>query len=248
MEKNNIWDLTTLPPGKEAVGCKWEYKVKCNSDGSVERFKARLVAKGFTQVVGEDYTEVFSPVAKIVSVRLFIALAAARGWNLHQLDVNNAFLHGNLDEDIYMLPPPDYLKAEKGMVCRLKKSIYSLKQASRQWNLEFTSKLQAFGFLQSCHDHCLFRYHKGDNFLFVLVYVDDVLLTGSDPTLMEEVKSYLDRAFMIKILAQPSTSLVWNLLAQIKVSMSVKPSIPLIFLGMLECWIAHLLLPLSLRA
>ena len=106
LQANGTWTLTTLPTGKIPIGCRWVYKVKLRSDGSIERHKARLVAKGFTQLEGIDYQDTFSPTAKIISVRCLLALAAARGWSLHQMDVNNAFLHGDLAEEIYMSPPP----------------------------------------------------------------------------------------------------------------------------------------------
>ncbi|KAK4380821.1 Retrovirus-related Pol polyprotein from transposon RE2 [Sesamum angolense] len=143
----------------------------------------------------------FSPVAKIVTVRLFIAIASAYCWPLLQLDVNNAFLHGHLDEEVYMVPPEGYDKAHGGLVCRLKRSLYGLKQASRQWNIELTSKLESYGFTQSPHDHCLFTLRKDSLFLALIVYVDDVLLTGNSLDDLNAVKSYLDDLFTIKDLS-----------------------------------------------
>ncbi|KAK4387417.1 Retrovirus-related Pol polyprotein from transposon RE1 [Sesamum angolense] len=198
LENNETWELTTLPRDKKAIGSKWVFKLKMNPDGSVERYKARLVAKGYNQIEGVDYFDSFSPVAKTVTVRVLLAVATVKSWPLFQLDVNNAFLHGHLEEDVYMTPPEGYTKAQSGQVCKLKRSLYGLKQASRQWNLELTTKLLEFGFQQSSHDHCLFIKHSDSSFLALLVYVDDILLTGSSTTDIDVVKTYLDRLFTIK--------------------------------------------------
>ncbi|KAL0360716.1 UNVERIFIED_CONTAM: Retrovirus-related Pol polyprotein from transposon RE1 [Sesamum radiatum] len=197
LEQNHTWEVTNLPPGKRAIGCRWVYKLKLRDDGSVDRCKARLVAKGYNQVEGVDYVDCFSPVAKAVTVRLFLAIASAHSWHLHQLDVNNAFLHGYLDEEIFMHPPEGY-DVPQGHVCKLNRSLYGLKQASRQWNQEFTSKLLVFGFVQSSNDHCLFTMGSQHTFVALLIYVDDVLITSPSVSLITGVKNYLDGLFTIK--------------------------------------------------
>ncbi|GKU86582.1 hypothetical protein SLEP1_g1092 [Rubroshorea leprosula] len=131
LEKNNTWTLETFPPDKRPIGCKWVYKIKYNADGTIERYKARLVAKGFTQVEGIDYHDTFAPVTKLVTIRCLLAIAATRNWELHQLDVHNVFLHEDLNEEVYMQLPPGYGNKGEQRVCRLRKSLYGLKQASR---------------------------------------------------------------------------------------------------------------------
>ncbi|KAK2366753.1 putative mitochondrial protein [Trifolium repens] len=198
LEQNHTWKLTDLPHGKHPIGCKWIYKVKYKSDGSIERYKARLVAKGFTQQEGLDYFDTFSLVVKMTTVRLVLALAAAKGWHLHQLDVNNAFLHGDLHEEVYMTVPPGFKTSHPNQVCKLLKSLYGLKQASRQWNFKLTSALLKLGYWQSKSDYSLFVKHLDSKITILLVYVDDIVLAGNDLNEIDLVKSQLDNQFRIK--------------------------------------------------
>jgi hypothetical protein len=187
-----------LPPNVKPIGSRWVYRVKYKSDGTVERYKARLVAKGYSQVEGLDFFDTFSPVAKLTTVRLLLALSAINNWHLHQLDVNNAFLHGELQEDVYMHIPDGVTCARPNQVCKLQKSLYGLKQASRKWNERLTSLLLREGYTQSTADYSLFTLTNDANFTALLVYVDDIVLAGNDLMEFTRIKGILDSAFKIK--------------------------------------------------
>ncbi|KAF5452044.1 hypothetical protein F2P56_027083 [Juglans regia] len=198
LEANSTWTLDHLSPGKKPIGCKWVFKTKLKADGSIERYKARLVAKGYTQVEGLDYHETFAPVAKMTTVRCLLAIAAKKNWIIHQLDVNNAFLHGDLDEEVYMIPPPGYCTQGETRVCRLRKSLYGLKQASRNWFFKLTTVLLDAGFRQSQADHSLFTLITHTSITIVLVYVDDILVAGNDLPQIEFFKNHLFTHFKTK--------------------------------------------------
>ncbi|KAM1270153.1 hypothetical protein ACFX2G_002244 [Malus domestica] len=198
LEENQTWSMVPLPADHRAIGCKWVFKIKYHSDGTIERYKARLVAKGFTQREGIDYKETFAPVAKLITVRCLLTVAAVRHWPLHQMDVQNAFLHGELHEEVYMLPPPSYRRQGERVVCRLKKSLYGLKQASRSWFQKFSSAIHDIGFIQSRADYSLFTKVYGSSITIVLLYVDDMVITGNNDGAINDLKQILSRCFRIK--------------------------------------------------
>lgn len=127
LELNHTWDLVELPPGKVALGCKWVYRIKLKADGTLERHKSRLVVLGNNQIKGIDYEETFAPIAKMTTVRIFLDIAAKQDYEVHQMDVHNAFLHGDLDEEVYMKLSPGFRSDSDTRVCRLRKSLYGLR-------------------------------------------------------------------------------------------------------------------------
>lgn len=204
LKDNEVWELTTLPPDKKAVGCKWVYRVKTNSDGSIERFKARLVARGFDQKYGLDYDETFCPVVRLESLRSLIALSTQRGLELHHVDVHTAFLNGTLQEEVFMKQPTGYEKeGEEHLVCKLRKSIYGLKQSSRCWNTALDAHLKQMGFTQLKSDPCIY-VSGGDDPFYIGVYVDDMILAGKEAVRMKSVKKQLASKFDIKDLGKLS--------------------------------------------
>lgn len=197
--KYNTWVLSPLPEGKKIVGCKWVFSIKHKADGTVERYKARLVAKGYTQTYGVDYQETFSPVAKLNTVRVLLSVAVNLDWPLYQLDVRNAFLHGNLEEEVYMDIPPGYTESSKSnMVCKLQKALYGLKQSPRAWFGRFNQAMKKYGFSQSNSDHTLFLKHQNRKVTALLIYVDDMIITGNDPEEITRLQEKLATEFEMK--------------------------------------------------
>ena len=197
LSKNHTWDLVTLPLGKSVVGYKWIYKIKTRSDGSIERQKARLVAKSFTQEYKIDYEETFALVARISSVRALLAVVAARKWDIFQMDVKNAFLNGNLSEEVYMQPPPG-LSVESNKVCHLRHALYGLKQAPRAWFAKFSSTIFRLGYTASPYDSALFLRRTDKGTILLLLYVDDMIITGDDLSGIQKLKDFLSQQFEMK--------------------------------------------------
>ena len=205
MEDNGVWDLIELPKGLKPIGCKWIFKTKRDSNGNVERYKARLVVKGFTQREGIDYKETFSPVSSKDSFRTIMALVAHFDLELHQMDVKTTFLNGNIDETIYMVQPQNFVSGDpKSMVCKLKKSIYGLKQASREWYHKFHQVITSNGFEVNLVEDCVYHKFSGSKFIFLILYVDDILLASSDIGLLHETKKFLSKKFEMKDLGNAS--------------------------------------------
>uniref|UniRef100_A0A2N9FMC6 Integrase catalytic domain-containing protein n=1 Tax=Fagus sylvatica TaxID=28930 RepID=A0A2N9FMC6_FAGSY len=199
LQRQQTWSLVPPPSNHNIVGCKWVYKIKRKPDGSVARYKARLVAKGYHQQAGLDYDETFSPVVKPATVRLILSIAAQFRWSLRQLDVSNAFLHRLLKEDVYMVQPQGFVDSSRPHhVCKLQKSLYGLKQAPRAWFERFTSQLLVLGFTASTADPSLFIYRSSSTVIFLLVYVDDIIITGNSPSALSSLVQQLATSFELK--------------------------------------------------
>ena len=198
------WHLVPLPTGRRAIGSKWVFKQKKDSNGEVMRFKARLVAQGFEQRYGEDFDEVHAPVALQQTLRVLLTVAGHKKLIVRHVDVKNAYLHGKLEEDIFMRQPPGYSVAGKEeLVCKLDRSIYGLKQAARVWNATIKKVLIGLGFQQSEADACLFsmQLSNGER-IYLLIYVDDMILVCRNGDHIEAVEEALRKHLEISSLGE----------------------------------------------
>lgn len=195
LEENNTWTIVDKPPNIKPIKAKWIFKLKLNTDGSIERYKARLVAKGYSQIPNIDYKETFAPVASMTTVRMMLAAAAQNDYDIIQFDIKTAFLYGDLDEEIYM-ECPEYYDSPKGKVCKLVKSLYGLKQAPRQWHKKFDSFLKKFDLMQSNYDRCL--YYSTDKNVLLTIYVDDGLIVTKDHSRAMNLIDYLKEYLIVK--------------------------------------------------
>ncbi|CAJ2678824.1 unnamed protein product [Trifolium pratense] len=208
LESNKTWHLVDLPPGCKPIGCKWILKKKLKPDGTVDKYKARLVAKGFRQRENIDFFDTFSPVTRITSIRVLISIAAIYNLEVHQMDVKTAFLNGDLEEEIYMEQPEGFVvHGQETKVCKLEKSLYGLKQAPKQWHEKFDNLMVSNGFKLNESDKCI--YYKSDNNICTMIclYVDDMLIFGSNLSAVNAVKSLLCNNFDMKDLGEASVIL-----------------------------------------
>ncbi|WJZ98697.1 hypothetical protein VitviT2T_017207 [Vitis vinifera] len=203
MKINKVWTLVEASKDIKPIGCKWVYKKKIGADGKVETYKARLVAKGYRQKEGIDYDETFSPVAMLKSIRILLAIAAYYDYEIWQMDVKTAFLNGELKEDVYMTQPEGYTSmSDHNKVCKLRRSIYGLKQASRSWNIHFNKTIEKFDFIKCEEEPCVYKRFSGSTIIFLVLYVDDILLIGNDIPAMQGTKVWLSKQFSMKDLGE----------------------------------------------
>uniref|UniRef100_A0A2N9HM45 Uncharacterized protein n=1 Tax=Fagus sylvatica TaxID=28930 RepID=A0A2N9HM45_FAGSY len=198
-----VTDQTPPPPFVDLTGCKWVYKIKTKSDGTIERYKARLVDKGYAQEYGIDYEETFASVARITSVRSLLTIATVHQWPLFQMDIKNAFLNGDLTKEVYMQAPLGYSECPD-KVCLLCRALYGLKQAPRAWFGKFSSIVHQFGFSSSPHDTTLFIRRSDKGMILLLLYVDDMIITGDDHSSISDFKQLLYQHFEMKDLGHLS--------------------------------------------
>jgi hypothetical protein len=196
MHDNQVWNLIDPMDGVRPIGCKWVFKKKTDKDENVHIYKARLVAKGFKQIHGIDYDETFSPIVMLKCVRILLAIAAYFDYETWQMDVKMTFLNENRTEDVYMTQPESFIDPKHvGKICKFQKSIYGLKQASQSWNLCFDEVVKGFSFIKNVVEPYVYKKISGSAIIFLVLYVNDILLIGNDISVLEAVKSSLRKSF-----------------------------------------------------
>lgn len=191
IEQNQTWQLTDLPEGHKAIGLKWIYKIKKNVDGETVKCKARLVAKGYVQQQGIDFEEIFAPVTRTEIVRTILSLTAQQGWTAYHLDVKAAFLNGELLEEVYVVQPEGYKNEQyPEKVYKLRKALYGLRQAPRAWNQRLDKYLESINFQRCPQEHGVYKKNTSKGILLIGVYVDDLIVTGSN---LEEINKFKEQ-------------------------------------------------------
>ncbi|WVZ89575.1 LOW QUALITY PROTEIN: hypothetical protein U9M48_035957 [Paspalum notatum var. saurae] len=198
MADNQVWNWVEPLDQVRPIECKW-----IDTDGNVHIYKARLVAKGFRQIQGVDYAETFLPIGMLKSIQILLAIPAYHDYEVSQMDVKTAFLNGNLSEDMYMTQPDGFVDPQNAWkVCKLLKSIYGLKQASRSWNLRFDEVVKGFGFIKNVEEPCVYKKWERARLSGLILYVDDILLIGNDIPMLEAMKDSFRKSFSMKDLGE----------------------------------------------
>ncbi|GJX26130.1 retrotransposon protein, putative, ty1-copia subclass, partial [Tanacetum coccineum] len=203
MKDNHVWNLVDLPPNCKTIGSKWLFKKKTYIDGNIHTYNARLVTKGFTQTYRVSYEETFLPVADIKAIRILIAIVAFYDYKIWKMDVKTAFLNGYLNKDVYMVQYDGFVNPKHPRrVCKLQRSIYGLKQASRSWNKRFDEEIKKYGFTQNLDEPCVYMRASISIVVFLIIYVYDILLMGNNIPMLQDVKSWFGKCFAMKDLGE----------------------------------------------
>ena len=198
LNENGTWILTELPENKTAIGSKWVYKIKKDEKGNITRYKARLVAQGYSQKFGEDYDEVFAPVAKPSTLRTILTIAGSKGMIVKHYDVETAYLNGDLSHEVYMKQPDGYQKGTTE-VCKLKKNLYGLKQGANEWNKKLNEVLVTDGYKRSDNDQCLYSKQYDDGWIYISIHVDDLIVASTKSTMLKKFEELMNKTMVMKI-------------------------------------------------
>ena len=198
MFSNKVFKPALLPTDRRAIRVRWIYRIKYDKNGAVKQYKARIVALGYQQVYGVDYSETYSPVARLTSLRMLLAISSYFGLLVHQMDVDTAFLNAELKEEIYIIPPEGITIPEGCDCLKLKKALYGLKQSPREWYDNLSCFLISIGFIKLHADNCMYIKHKDDNICIVLIYVDDLAIAGSNISVIDRIKNEFKNRYKMK--------------------------------------------------
>jgi hypothetical protein len=198
LKQNGTWSIQELPNGKTAIGCKWVYKAKTDDEGNVIRYKARLVAQGFSQKFGEQYDEVFAPVARPETFRLLLTIAGQKQMCVKHYDIQSAYLNGDLSHEVYMKQPEGYHEGDSNAVCKLNKSLYGLKQGAVEWNRKLNDILTKTNFTRSQNDSCLYSKQVNDDWMYICIHVDDLIVASTTASLLSTFEEQMNEVLVMK--------------------------------------------------
>eukprot|EP00253_Pinus_taeda_P003508 PITA_03508 len=203
IENNNTWELVPRPKYKNVIRTKWIFKNKLNENGEVIRNKARLVCKGYAQQEGIDFEETFAPVARLVAIRMFLALSSFHNFKVFQMDVKSTFLNGDLEEEVYIKQPDGFILGnDPNLVCRLKKTLYGLKQAPRAWYYQLDKYLHQQVFSKGSVDSNIYLKIANDKLLILVVYVDDIIFGSNEEAMSQSFALVMQKEFKMSMLGE----------------------------------------------